>query len=145
MSTTLVCGSALEISGCIPWGISAKFVPADRRGSPPQYLTGAGIGRPISGQVAFTMKSVLGGGRVVLARDVQGRARDVPRLLRRLGARWHGLPVLQLRHPVSDRWLAPLQGAGGNAADGHAARFRPRRLAFGANRRSDRLRAYAPD
>ncbi|TMB10608.1 MAG: MFS transporter [Deltaproteobacteria bacterium] len=74
MSTTLVCGSALEISGCIPWGISAKFVPADRRGSPPQSLTGAGIGRPISEQVAFTMKSVLGGGRVVLAGDVQGRA-----------------------------------------------------------------------
>src|SRR4051794_38387476 len=58
-------------------------------------------------QVAFAFVDLLRRHHVFLERDVQGRAVHLPGLLRRLGPRRHGLPALQLHHPLADRRLAP--------------------------------------
>src|SRR5204862_7388454 len=90
--------------------------------TPGPGMPARGIPRPGSGQpVAIRIEVLLRPLRVLLAGDVQVRARHVPRLLRRLGARRDGLPVLQLRDPDADGWMAPLQGAGRDAPDHHPA------------------------
>src|SRR5262249_32411634 len=83
--------------------------------------------------------------RVLLAGDVQDGASHVPGLLRRLGARRDGLPVLQLRDPHADRPLAAHQGASGDAPDHHAARRSPWRLARGIDLRPHRTRPNPAD